>query len=416
MELHTDTGKWTVNHIKRLGEKNFIYNETYQRTAVWKERQKQRLIDSILRRYSIGMLIFRKKGRKYEVLDGQQRLRTLFEFMQNKWKTNPEKPFKKSMRFNDLKKDANMEAEFLYFKIPFTLIDCPDDQIVADIFARLQEGSPLNTAEKLHAFSVSGEMKKFVVQTADKHKLFQNLGIKPWRFAHREICADFCLFEINGNLNSLVFPSFRYLELKDMYNKYEPNLPREIRSRVSGTLNILNDILEDKAGAITDKGNLLQFYFLTSMLRRYAIKKPDYLDFRDFIIEFLSKVKNIPKADRVVLSQDPYARYAARTAGTVQNLQERFKTLSTLFFDKFPSLNLKDEQRGFDIGQKIAIYYNSKENCYLCNDHVDWGDAVYHHKRFHSDGGPTTIENGALAHKNCHVEYHNKKGMDKGEA
>jgi hypothetical protein len=55
----------------------------YQRPAVWTRSQKQLLIDTILRSYDIPKLYWRKVGShpdRYEVVDGQQRLRAIWEY------------------------------------------------------------------------------------------------------------------------------------------------------------------------------------------------------------------------------------------------------------------------------------------------------------------------------------------------
>ena len=63
-------------------------NPDFQRPAVWVNSQKQLLIDSILRGYDIPKFYWRKTGSgpdKYDVVDGQQRLRAIFEFHEGKF-------------------------------------------------------------------------------------------------------------------------------------------------------------------------------------------------------------------------------------------------------------------------------------------------------------------------------------------
>jgi len=64
-------------------------NPDYQRPAVWTKAQKQLLVDTILRDYDVPKLYWRKTGSKpdtYDVVDGQQRLRAVWEYFDGKFK------------------------------------------------------------------------------------------------------------------------------------------------------------------------------------------------------------------------------------------------------------------------------------------------------------------------------------------
>ena len=74
---------WPLSTAYKLRDR-IDTNPDYQRPAVWTKAQKQLLIESILREYDIPKLYWREvsvKPDKYEVVDGQQRLRAIWEFM-----------------------------------------------------------------------------------------------------------------------------------------------------------------------------------------------------------------------------------------------------------------------------------------------------------------------------------------------
>jgi Protein of unknown function DUF262 len=63
-------------------------NPDFQRPAVWGTAQKQLLVDTILRNYDVPKLYWRRTGTKpdqYDVVDGQQRLRALWDFFDDKF-------------------------------------------------------------------------------------------------------------------------------------------------------------------------------------------------------------------------------------------------------------------------------------------------------------------------------------------
>lgn len=83
-ELFMEIGKKPWPILSVCGFNNRIdTNPDFQRPAVWSLGQKQLLVDTILRGYDIPKLYWRKVSKipeKYEVVDGQQRLRTILSF------------------------------------------------------------------------------------------------------------------------------------------------------------------------------------------------------------------------------------------------------------------------------------------------------------------------------------------------
>lgn len=80
--------------VRRMNDENFVvpsYNPPpdshagyagFQRDYVWSKKQKDRFIESLLLSYPVpGVFLVEQPGRTYLVLDGQQRIRTLTEFV-----------------------------------------------------------------------------------------------------------------------------------------------------------------------------------------------------------------------------------------------------------------------------------------------------------------------------------------------
>lgn len=63
-------------------------NRRYQRKLVWTLEEKQRLVESILRRYPIpAILLAEQTDGRYEIIDGLQRLHSLISFIENSFST-----------------------------------------------------------------------------------------------------------------------------------------------------------------------------------------------------------------------------------------------------------------------------------------------------------------------------------------
>ncbi|MCK4475433.1 MAG: DUF262 domain-containing protein [Methanophagales archaeon] len=71
-----------VSHF-RTRKDQYPINREYQREqkGIWSLEDKQYLIDSILKKLALPKFYFRKlDDKKYEIVDGQQRLETIWEF------------------------------------------------------------------------------------------------------------------------------------------------------------------------------------------------------------------------------------------------------------------------------------------------------------------------------------------------
>lgn len=126
-----------------------VYETYFQRQFVWKEKDKKDLIDTIMKGYPIPAIFicdaktnYTTLSKTYNVLDGRQRLESIFEFLDNKYEY-------KGKKFNQL--DEDEKKSILNYNI--TLIQMylePDDtDKIKEIFKRLNKNSyNLNKMEK----------------------------------------------------------------------------------------------------------------------------------------------------------------------------------------------------------------------------------------------------------------------------
>jgi hypothetical protein len=194
----------------------------YQRPPAWSRKQKQLLLDSILREYDIPKMYWRAVKRsdniEYEVVDGQQRLRTIWEFRADKFPLAKDiDPVGKhnvgGMKYSALPLDVR--TIFDAYPVDVVIVEeaTQNDQEdeVRDMFLRLQNGTTLKAQEKRNA--MTGAMRDFVRSVA-VHDFFKSCRFTNSRFAFDHLAAQTVLLEIAGGPASV-----RDAELNNMYEK-----------------------------------------------------------------------------------------------------------------------------------------------------------------------------------------------------
>lgn len=346
----------------------------------------------------------RNEDNFFEVLDGQQRLKSIFQFIENEYTTSGEMtPEIGKKTFEEIKDDSGVFAKFIAFKINVAFVENADDETTSDIFLRLQEGMPLNTAEKLNA--MKGELHNVILNLSN-HNIIKNTSIKDHRFAHRLLAAQIFSLELNSDFDLMNFTDIKFSNLKDLYEKYtykEP--PQNVISIIKSNFNFLNKSLEIKAKIISRRGDFIPIYLLSSHLKKNYVTIGIKEDFVSFIIEFLSKVESMKVQDKLIKSEDiPYRDFKSlRSTGALssRSFRERFKIILGKFLEKYPDIQLKDKNKSFDIGQKMAIYYSDKGICQICEKEVPFDEAEIDHVIPWSKGGTTTVDNAQLVCKTC---------------
>ena len=136
-------------------------NPDFQRPAVWGLAQKQLLIDSILRDYDVPKLYWRKTGTKpdtYDVVDGQQRLRAIWEYFDGIFKLpNDSDPIDSnkvaSLGYDDLPDELRLKFDI--YPLDVIILEGIEEDEVKEMFLRLQNGTTLKAQEKRGANGVS---------------------------------------------------------------------------------------------------------------------------------------------------------------------------------------------------------------------------------------------------------------------
>ena len=101
----TDTRKSIKGISTMFSDGNLVVDNTYQRRSVWSEKDKVRLIETVLLKLIIPVLFFWKAETDPDtglsithIVDGQQRIKAICSFIENEFKLKPQYLLDKTAR------------------------------------------------------------------------------------------------------------------------------------------------------------------------------------------------------------------------------------------------------------------------------------------------------------------------------
>jgi len=380
----------------------------YQRGPVWSKKQKQLLIDTILRDLDIPKFYLRAVNNgqyEWEVVDGQQRLRSIWEFRRSEYKISNDAESVggieiANLTYADLPEE--LKDKFDSYALDLVILENATLEEVEEMFVRLQNGSTSKAAERRNA--LPGNMKLFIRDLA-KHDFFNNCGFKNKRFDFDQVAAQCMLLELNGGVRNI-----KNTDLEKMYLENDDfNSESAEAKKINRVLNYLIRTFPEKTPELK-QGNVISLYIIISMLlEKYAISDHESRIGKWFI-DF--ETKRFADFDLPIDQRDSemvaYQDAVGHSSDAIESLEYRNKVLTREFFSTFDEILALDETREFSYGQKLAIFRRDNSLCQLkikcAGRKLGWDDDWHiDHRTAFSKGGKTTVVNGQLACAECNL-------------
>ena len=252
----------------------WIVEREYQRNFVWTLSQKQLLIDSILQDIDIPKVYLAADVDpkiNWEIVDGQQRLLTIQEFVEGKFKTDLDTTSILDVDvagkyFQEL--DSAVQDQFNDYQITCVeLYDHSRDEI-KDIFVRHQNGETLRNPEIRRA--LPGSLPKIIGKLSQK-PFFKNknlLSFKDSRADYADIC-DKGLYEISSGQ----IMTTSHSALKKFYTDMKNISPTDASiKKLENSLNFLHKAFKDSEIGLTKNDAKRLIYLVSEFLDNYIIK------------------------------------------------------------------------------------------------------------------------------------------------
>jgi Protein of unknown function DUF262 len=315
---------WTVDELEK--KRNQISFPEYQREkSLWAVEKKSMLIDSILNDIDIPKLYFnRLKNGEIEVIDGQQRLWSIWEFLDNtfQYQSNGKKSY-----FSGLASAQQRAIRDYIFQV--TAFKEADEDYLRKLFVRLQLGLLLNTGERLHA--ETGKMKNFVFNTLAEHRFVRAIGIPARRFAKQTLCAQIAINSF-ARLKQETFSRTRYEDLTRLFKEYADPQGKDFdffRNQTKSIVAVLDRLWECFGESSKELGNRMYILSIYLFMEDPGVPKAENKKFVEFIFRLWARLKEeaargIDRKNRELYS---FQSYLSSAPGEQYQIERRHEKL-----------------------------------------------------------------------------------------
>lgn len=398
----------------------------YQREAgIWSFEKQQLFIDSILNGFDVPKLYFHDRSDENgpyseAVVDGKQRLSAIWAFLNDEFaladdfefsgdqKVFDGKPPSKKQRFSSFSEEQ--KEHFRGQTIDVVYVAKADEDDIEELFSRLNNGEPLNAAEKRNA--MGGNMIKLVRELAKMKELSEVSAFKDKRMAYHEVAAKLVRLELSDRDGYGVFCDLKKKFLDQMVEKNKDATDAEIaglRQRVVKNLKLMRKVFAAK-DPLLNKQSYPQLYYgwIKVVKARYAGAGID-AKLKKFLEEFHTKrIENLgrPEEDRDA-SLIEYGRLMQQGTNDIQSMTERSTILTRYFLQQNPDIEIRDPNRQFSDEERYVIWIKSGKQCEnsKCSMPLhDLSQMHADHQKPWAKGGTTSLNNAQALCESCNLK------------
>jgi Protein of unknown function DUF262 len=328
--MRMTAGKRALDKIYKRRDRYEIPD--WQRGEVWDKSKKQELIDSILRGWKLPKFYFVKtSGDEYEVLDGQQRLRTIYEFFSNELPlTEASKKEFGGPFYKDLRQRSS--DAFDDFEIEYDEIEDATEAQLKQFFQRLQAGLPLTSSEKLNA--VHSKLRDFCRKTSQHSFFREKVSFPDTRYGHFDVVAKAAAVEIDGLTAGLRFEDLR--AIFDSNNNFSG--ASATAKRVKSALDFLDRAFPEKSSNLRSRTIAQSLITLTCRLVETGSAKGLEKEMRHFFEGFSGELSKQVELGQAATDSDYVMFQRSVNANVKTGAKTRHEVLLRKLLAKAPKL------------------------------------------------------------------------------
>ena len=328
--------EYTISELlQMLEKKEIIINQTYQRSSgVWPQSAQTYFLDTILEGFPFPKLYFYQSldraTRKpiKEVVDGQQRLMTIEQFVHHDFRLTSASQHYAGLKYSDLSDDK--QDEFMMYTVPADVVLAADRPVLLEMFRRINAyTAPLNAAEKRHS-EFQGLFKWFITDLADRYSPFlENYGVltakQMVRMADAELFAELAQVFDQGIVNK------SNASLREIYRKYDKTFANIDlwKSRIAETFDFIAAHFSDLRETFMVKPYVFHSLFSAMSQLKFGIPNGDILGshtinaFCHDTSRALPQLLALAEAHELQDITGPYAEYVKACLSTTTKTAQR---------------------------------------------------------------------------------------------
>ena len=396
--------------FRKFQRGDLILDPEFQRRYVWDNKKASLLIESILLEVPIPVIyLAEEEDGKFTVIDGQQRLRSFFRFLNNEFKLRGLSVLSElnGKYFKDLDKEKQRKIEDATLRVIEIRKESHSD-VKFEIFERLNVGAVKLNDQELRNCIYRGKYNDLIKELAEDRDFLLLLGLKEphKRMYDRELVLHFLAF------------------YNQTYLKYKPPMKQFLNREMENNRNISEEKIKELRRAFKETVSMVKSVFGDKAFRRFIpgdekdpngrweIRKINIGLFEIIMFGFSRYTKNqiIPLSDVIreellhMMTSDKEFVESISGSGTtsIAKVTTRFKK----WLDALERIvgTPKTEPRTFSWELKKQLY-EQNPTCAICGNRIMLiDDATIDHVEHYWRGGKTIPSNARLVHRYCNLK------------
>jgi len=407
----------TIQEILNLFEKGHLNLEPgFQRASVWANRDRQKLIDSILRNYPLpSIFLYRRYDEGnlvYDVIDGKQRIESILMFTGaqrgNRFQTHSrlyEQDPPGWIDWNTIRR-KKLQYRITGYNLQITEVEGELGDII-DLFVRINStGKALTGQEKRNAryyhsafLRKAGQLARRFEEYFRSAKILSAMQIS--RMKHVELA---CELMVSAHTEGVINKKVALDKVMDSDSIRGRDIDKAARLTVT-CLNRLRKMFPKLSQ--TRFSQLSDFYTLAVLIQRFERLGLILTDAKrnrlawDLLVAFSTGIDKVRILQKKIEASEPgqeiYRDYLITVREGTDKIEQRKKRMDILSGLLEPIFQKKDSARSFSPEQR-RILWNSTvtPRCKAGNHALTWSDFTVDHVDPWSKGGRTDLGNAAM--------------------